>query len=103
MSNVLNRNTLEYITSVNTPDFPESEWLINPDMSSVADVPQKYWSIVDNNVVPMNPTEQVTKDTSILAEKEAESTPCPNGYTDNCPYINSITTPSPGVENVKVN
>lgn len=28
MANVLNRATKEYLTSVNTPDYPVSDWII---------------------------------------------------------------------------
>lgn len=45
MANVLNKNTKVYLTSVNTPDFDEDEWLINPDLSAVANVPWHYWQI----------------------------------------------------------
>ncbi len=30
MANVINRITREYLTSVHTPHYPESEWIINP-------------------------------------------------------------------------
>ena len=46
MSNVLNRTSKQYLTSVNTPDFPTADWVINPDVSALLGVvPTKYWFI----------------------------------------------------------
>ena len=30
MANVINKNSLQYLESVNTPDYPTDEWIINP-------------------------------------------------------------------------
>lgn len=30
MANIINRTTKQYLKSVNTPDYPKSEWIINP-------------------------------------------------------------------------
>jgi hypothetical protein len=35
MANVLNRTTKEFRRSVNTPDYPVENWIINPDLSSL--------------------------------------------------------------------
>ena len=32
MANVINRITKKYLKSVNTPDYPELEWIINPEL-----------------------------------------------------------------------
>lgn len=45
MANVLNKVSKEYRESVNTPDFPESDWVINPDLSAVMGTPSCYWWI----------------------------------------------------------
>lgn len=45
MADVLNRATKEYRTSVNTPDYNNSQWIINPDVSQVQDIPSKFWRI----------------------------------------------------------
>lgn len=34
-----------FLTSVNTPEYSEVDWIINPDLSAVEGVPQKYWTI----------------------------------------------------------
>lgn len=59
MANVLHRTTKEYILSVNTPDYSESDWIINPDLSAVKDLPQSYWIIDGDEVRPPNLQELV--------------------------------------------
>lgn len=60
MANVLHRITKEYLTSVNTPDFKRSEWIINPDLTAVetAKVGLPYWKIDGDQVLPMTTAEQ---------------------------------------------
>lgn len=65
MSNVINRTTLEYLTFVNTPDYPTEEWIINPDLSAVQSVDKKYWKIDGDTVIEMI---QVEKDAVDLAD-----------------------------------
>jgi len=54
MANVLNRTTKKFLLSVNTPDFPESDWIHSPDMSAVAGYPDKYWDIKGDIVTLKN-------------------------------------------------
>lgn len=58
MSNVVNRETNQYLTEVNTPDFDPLEWIINPDLSLVKNSPQKYWKVSGESVVLMTAEEQ---------------------------------------------
>ncbi len=58
MADVVNKTTLQHLRSVNTPDFPTADWLINPDLSAVAAVPNKYWKIVAGSVVEMTQAEK---------------------------------------------
>lgn len=74
MANVLKKTTLEYKESVNTPDYPSSDWLINPDMSAVVNVPRKYWKLVGNNVVEMTQTEKDAVDAEILQRQRDKVT-----------------------------
>lgn len=67
MSNALNRVSLQLKSSVNTPDFPADEWVINPDMSAVEGVDNKYWKLNGDIVSEMNPAE---KDAVDLAASE---------------------------------
>lgn len=71
MADVVNRATKQHRISVNTPDFPVSEWIINPDMSKVRGLPMKYWKVVGDEVLPMTLAEQVAVDL-------AEPTPPPS-------------------------
>jgi len=87
MANVLNRKTLEYLPSVNTPDYPEADFIINPDMKSVEAVPSKYWTLKEDQVVSMDTAEKEVKDAAIAAEIAAAAVPCPYGLRAKCEYI----------------
>jgi hypothetical protein len=53
MANVLSKAAPHiYLESVNTPEYPEVDWVINPDLSSVTTVPQHYWAIDTTPAVP---------------------------------------------------
>ena len=62
MADVLNRWTKELRRSVNTPDFPPADWIENPDLSAVANVPWRYWKIVGDSVVEMTDAEKAIVD-----------------------------------------
>lgn len=66
MANVLNRTTKEYLISVNTPDYPEVTWIINPDLSGVEGVPSKYWKITGDTISEMNQSEKNAVDAVLL-------------------------------------
>lgn len=57
MANVLHRTSGQYFESVNTPEYDELDWLINPDLSQVAGVQSKYWKVVGDTVVEMSEAE----------------------------------------------
>lgn len=65
MSNVLNKTTLQYLRSVNTPDYPTSDWIINPILPQCY---QKFWVIEGDTVREMTPAEK----TAYLYANEAE-------------------------------
>ena len=65
MANVINRITKQYLKSVNTPDYPELEWIINPELP---DCDPSEWVIEDDIV---RETTQDEKDIKI-AEKAAK-------------------------------
>lgn len=67
MSNVLNRTTLQYLQSVNTPDYPIGDWVINPDLSGVVGVPQKYWKLTGDVVSEMTQPEKDAVDAAEAA------------------------------------
>lgn len=58
MANVIHREKKEFRKSVNTPEYSEQEWIINPDMSNVAGVEHQYWKISGDDVLEMNPIEK---------------------------------------------
>lgn len=66
MANVLNRLTMEYLTSVNTPDYPTVDWVLNPDLDSVQNVPVKYWKITGDVVSEMDQAEKDIVDALLL-------------------------------------
>lgn len=56
--NVIHRTTLQFLASVNEPDYPEPTWKWNPDMAATlgAGVPFKYWKApADWNAVGAGP------------------------------------------------
>ena len=68
MSDVVNRTTRQYRKSVNTPDFPVIDWIINPDVSAVIAFPNKYWVITGDLVSLMD---QTARDAVDAAEESA--------------------------------
>ena len=58
MASVINRTTLQFIPTVNTPDYSAVDWIINPDLSGVEGVPKYYWKIVGDYVVEMDQAEK---------------------------------------------
>jgi len=58
MSDVVNRVTGELKKSVNTPDYPTADWIINPDLSSLTSVPNKYWKVSGDDVLEMTQAEK---------------------------------------------
>lgn len=56
MSNVLNRSTKQYLRSVNTPDYPASEWIHNPVLP--AGVASKFLVIEGDTVREMTAAEK---------------------------------------------
>ena len=46
MANVINKSTLKYLTSVNTPDYDPGEWIINPVLPKCE---SKYWKYVSSS------------------------------------------------------
>jgi len=58
MSSVINKTTYQYLESVSTPDYPEETWVVNPDLSAVEGIAQKYWKVVDGAAVEMSAGEK---------------------------------------------
>ena len=68
MANVVNRVTKQYIRSVNTPDYSDFDWIINPDMGAAVGFSSKYWIITGDNITLMD---QAARDVVDAAELSA--------------------------------
>lgn len=68
MANVLNKTTLEYKESVNTPDFPKEDYLHDPDPNVIKNVPERYWKVSGESLKEMSPDEKAAKDAQTLSE-----------------------------------
>ena len=55
MANVINRMTKVYLESVNTPDYPVKDWIINPVLPACD---KKHWIIEGDTVREMNQAEK---------------------------------------------
>ena len=72
---LLSADTGEYVTDPNTTkqnlqSVAKADVLINPDLTAVKDVPQKYWKRVNDTVVEMSVAEkQAITDAEVQARK----------------------------------
>lgn len=71
MAYVVNRTTKELKTSVNTPDYDSADWVINPDLSSVSGVPNRYWKIDGDTISPMTGPEREAVDAALADQDKA--------------------------------
>ncbi len=69
MASALQKSTMIFRESVNTPEFDNDEWIINPDLSAVIGVPRKYWKLVENEIVEMTAEEKAIVDQPTSKEK----------------------------------
>jgi hypothetical protein len=60
MANVFHRASGAYLLSVNTPDYPPEQWLINPVLPD--GVPWKHLKVVGDSVVEMTDQEKALVD-----------------------------------------
>lgn len=67
MANVIRKSDLEYLTSVHTPDFSATEFIINPVLPASD---KKYWKIVGEEVKEMTATEKKAVDDKIAADNQ---------------------------------
>jgi len=59
MSNVINKTTMEIKYSVNTPDFPETEWVINPYLSLIGPYPLSHLTFDADFKLVLKSTEEI--------------------------------------------
>lgn len=74
MANVINKTTMEVLLSVNTPDFPETEWAINTDVSLLETTPKERLKFdIDFNLVLKSPEELADLDAAELAQVKLDN------------------------------
>lgn len=66
MANVVNRTTKQFLASVNTPEYPTVDWIINPDLSAVTGFASKYWIITGDVVTLMDAGQRAALDAAEL-------------------------------------
>ncbi len=71
MATVVHRTTVEVRYSVNTPDFDSGTWIINPNLSALSGILNKYWKVSGNDVLEMTQGEKDTVDTDEQAAIDA--------------------------------
>ena len=93
MANVINKTTMEVLFSVNTPDFSETEWVINPDLS-ILDTTSKNHIKFDSefNLVLKSPEELAKVDADELGQTKLEHLAMVNNA------VESYIVKGPGVE-----
>lgn len=67
MASALNRTTKQYLSSVNTPDFPLAQWIINPSLAAVAGFESRYWTITGDVVTLMTQGERDAVDAALVS------------------------------------
>src|SRR3990167_3337051 len=65
-ASVLNRTTKQYLVSVNTPDYPTADWIIEPDLSAVTGFDSRYWTITGDAVTLKTLSERNAVDAALL-------------------------------------
>ena len=65
MANIFHRVTKEYRTSVNDSDISELDWLVNPDITFVKNLPWRYWIIENEQLRPATEEEKLEIDREV--------------------------------------
>jgi hypothetical protein len=93
MANVLNRTTKEFRRSVNTPDYPVENWIINPDLSSLIETDSKYWIVEGDTVRDMTDVEKDVVDANEASAAEAAAKTAAKAVIDGAdPIMNKTLT-----------
>jgi hypothetical protein len=69
MANVLNRTTKVFHSSVNTPDYPVEDWIINPNLDAVVGFAPRYWIITGDVITLMDQAARDAVDAARLVAK----------------------------------
>ena len=74
MSSVVNRSTKVYLRSVHTPDYPIQDWVIDPDLSAVIGVDNKYLVVTGDIISEMGAAAKSVVDAAeISTRRDAEA------------------------------
>lgn len=101
MANVINRKTKQYLKSVNTPDYPKSDWIHNPIVPLCG---PKYWVIDGDLVRAMDQSEvgelKYSTESSVylITDKQLSTNVNGHNYEGN---TNAIINPSMPTCNIK--
>ncbi len=79
MGSVINKSTYEYRESVHSPDYPTADWLHNPDVSALSEVPREFWIVDGSTVREMTEAE---KNSNCLASCKAAKCAAIDSRTD---------------------
>jgi hypothetical protein len=71
MSDVIHRTTLQFLPSVNEPDYPEPTWKWNPNMSGVVGVPSHYWKAPPSWEGDVGPVEMTAPEKAAVDQLQA--------------------------------
>lgn len=70
----LNRLTLTYRKSVSEPEITDPEnWIKDPDLSAVVDLPSRYWKLTGDVVSAMTQPERDAVDAALLVASRNEA------------------------------
>jgi len=88
MSNVLHRTTKQYIRSVNTPDYPESDWVINPVIPDECwGYFSYYWDVVGDKVSLMSKADRDALDAAAKSADDAIKKTQAEGVADSVKVV----------------
>lgn len=89
MANVVSRTSpYKYLRSVNEPDYPETDWIWNPDLSAVEGFPPKYWAVSGDAVSLLS---QAERDAIDAAEQSDRLDAIANELTQAQSVLRAIT------------
>ena len=74
MADVLHKTTLQFIRSVNTPDFDPGTWVISPasGRAAIEAIPQRYRKLVANDAAEMTAGEKAVVDAATETTRRAK-------------------------------
>jgi len=103
MASVFNRTDGRFLPSVHTPDFDVADWIINPDLSAVANQPSRYWIIdppASDTIRLATAGEQTTIDDDIAAARETAEKEAAKTQVDVERVVRALVDMLPGEFNI---